>query len=225
MCSDPSPWFAKNFVVLEFPEVRGQCDVLFGPHSSRVEDEHAVVGERSLYVVEFGARQPNIPANAGDTRSERAVQLDDLHPRTVAQDRHVPRLRADDEEGPSGEGPDLRFLGADDGIRTRDPNLGKVGTLQSLGITIAHDRAARTPRARRHRAGTVVSEAFGWQVGWQGSSAHVGTIRRAGLATLREHAVDGVVIAPDCLDFCKRAPMGQRGRQQDGCACRVRICS
>ena len=59
------------------------------------------------------------------------------------------------------------FCGADDGIRTRDPNLGKVGTLQSLEITIAHDRAVRTPTASRHRPRTVVGEAFGWQVGWQ----------------------------------------------------------
>ena len=40
----------------------------------------------------------------------------------------------------------VKALGADDGIRTRDPNLGKVGTLQSLGITIAEHRAVPTLR-------------------------------------------------------------------------------
>src|SRR5207244_1056426 len=37
----------------------------------------------------------------------------------------------------------------------------KVGTLQSVGITIAHDRAVPTPRASRHGAATVVGEPFG----------------------------------------------------------------
>jgi hypothetical protein len=45
--------------------------------------------------------------------------------------------------------------------------LGKVGTLQSLEISIAHDRAVPTIAAKRDRAATVAVWAFGWQVGWQ----------------------------------------------------------
>ncbi len=44
---------------------------------------------------------------------------------------------------------------------------GKVRTLQSLGITIAHDRAVPTVRLRRHGGVTVRRTTFGWQVGWQ----------------------------------------------------------
>ena len=46
------------------------------------------------------------------------------------------------EEGPSGEGPDLRFCGADDGIRTRDPNLGKVVLYQLSHVRVGDEDSA-----------------------------------------------------------------------------------
>ena len=50
---------------------------------------------------------------------------------------------------------------------TRDSSLGKVGTLQSLRITIADDQAVPTPRVVQHGGRTAVRLGFGWQVGWQ----------------------------------------------------------
>ena len=50
---------------------------------------------------------------------------------------------------------------------TLEHNRGKVGTLQSLGITIAEDRAVPTLDAATTVAATAVGGAFGWQVGWQ----------------------------------------------------------
>ena len=75
------------------------------------------------------------------------------------------------------------FLEGDHGVRTRDRNLGKVGTLQSLGITIVQtiEQYQRLGPVQ-HRARTVVSEALGWQVGrhWcRQPSRSAGSVPRA----------------------------------------------
>ena len=53
---------------------------------------------------------------------------------------------------------DLRFCGADDGIRTRDPHLGKVVLYQlshvrlvTTMLTAVHGTFNRTPDANEHR--------------------------------------------------------------------------
>ena len=95
-----------------------------------------------------------------------------------------PPEAADAPSAQAGRRSDLHFCGADDGIRTRDPNLGKVRTLRSVGITIAHDRAVSTLGDLHDRGATIVSDAFGWQVGWQilghpDSERHgIGNVRR-----------------------------------------------
>ena len=50
---------------------------------------------------------------------------------------------------PPERGPDLRFCGADDGIRTRDPNLGKVVLYQLSHVRVGHENSAnRSVRSR-----------------------------------------------------------------------------
>lgn len=60
-----------------------------------------------------------------------------------------------------------RFLTAEARMLNSDLHPSKVRTLQSLGITIAHDRAVPTVRLRRHGGVTVRRTTFGWHVGWQ----------------------------------------------------------
>src|SRR6185312_17390561 len=52
---------------------------------------------------------------------------------------------------PPKRGPDLHFLGADDGIRTRDPNLGKVVLYQLSHVRVGHESSAN--RCVRSRPG------------------------------------------------------------------------
>jgi hypothetical protein len=44
--------------------------------------------------------------------------------------------------------PDLRFCGADDGIRTRDPNLGKVVLYQLSHVRVGDENSARAAPAQ-----------------------------------------------------------------------------
>ncbi len=90
----------------------------------------------------------------------------------------------------------------------RDPN--RASSVVALGAgsscTNASGKAAPCRNGRQRSV---------WVASWvAGSSAGDGTTRRAGRATLREQAVDGVVIASKGRDFCKRVPLGERGRHK-----------
>ncbi len=59
------------------------------------------------------------------------------------------------ESGGPEEPPDLHFCGADDGIRTRDPHLGKVMLYQ-----LSHVRVGRQDTKPGPTPGTVPAETF-----------------------------------------------------------------